>query len=144
MKPAPGTRHISLVVPILLVVLGFLFLYSNWQPGFDPWPVLWNYWPALLVLVGLGMVWDTVRRRNSPGGSLFPLGSTIGTILFVLLLIALFRHSPQFVPTRGASFSLSHTHETLDRRDAKSLHATLRLGSGQITLRGGSSQLFEG
>src|SRR5947209_1560854 len=144
MRAEPGTRHISLVVPILLVVLGFVFLYSNWQPGFDPWPVLRNYWPALLILVGLGMFWDTVRRRNSPGSSLFPLGSTIGTILFVLLLITLFRHNAQFASMRGASFPLSHTHETLGRGDAKSLHARLRLGSGQINLRGGSSQLFEG
>src|SRR4030081_331008 len=129
MRQDPRGRHISLVVPILLILFGSLFLYSNWNPAFDPWPVLGSYWPALLVFVGLGMFWDTLRRRNSPGAALFPVGSTIGAICFVFLLIVLFRHSPRFAPMRSSPDSLSHTHETLDRQGAKTLRATFKLGS---------------
>jgi hypothetical protein len=145
MRQDSTARHVSLVVPILLIVFGSLFLYSNWHPAFQPWPVVLTYWPALLVLVGIGMFWDTLRQRSSPGsGSTFPLGSTIGVILFAILLVALIRHRPQFASMRPNSDSLSHTSQTLDRQGAKTLHANLKLGAGQITLRGGATHLFEG
>lgn len=145
MRQDPAARHVSLVVPILLIALGSLFLYSKWNPAFYPWPVLLTYWPALLVLVGLGMIWDTLRRRNSPGATAsFPFGSTIGVILFIVLLVAFLRHSPQFASMGSGSASLSHSSEMLDRQGATTLRASLKLGAGEITLRGGATHLFEG
>jgi hypothetical protein len=144
MAQDPTARRISVVVPILLIVFGSLFLYSNWKPAFDPWPVVLTYWPALLVLVGIGMFWDTLRRRSSPGTpAAFPPGSTIGVILFVMLLIALLWHGQQFTAMRSSSPSLSHLNETVDRQGAKTLRAALKLGAGQITIRGGATHLFE-
>jgi hypothetical protein len=145
MRQGPAARHSSLVVPILLIGFGSLLLYSNWKPAFDPWPVLRTYWPALLVLVGIGMLWDTLRQHSCPGTvPIFPFGSTIGVILFVVLLVALIRHRPQFASMHADSSSLSHTSQTLDRQGAKTLRASLKLGAGQITLRGGATHLFEG
>ena len=61
----PGTRRSSLVGAVLLVALGLLFLYSNFRPGLDPWPLLSRYWPLLLISLGLGKVWDQFRPRDS-------------------------------------------------------------------------------
>jgi hypothetical protein len=145
MARVPTARRISVVVPILLIAFGSLFLYSNGKPAVDPWPVVLTYWPALLVLVGMGMFWDTLRRQSSPGTpAVFPLGSTIGVILFVMLLVALLWHGQQFTAMRSSSPFLSHMNETLDRQGATTLGAALKLGAGQITIRGGASHLFEG
>ena len=51
----PGTRRSSLVGAVVLVALGLFFLYSNFRPGLDPWPLLSRYWPVLLIFLGLKM-----------------------------------------------------------------------------------------
>jgi len=83
-------RDGSLVFPILLITIGALFLYANWRPSFDPWPVLTTYWPLILIFLGLGKIWDISRRRQhpdaAPGSS---VGATIGVLVFVLLLVVL-------------------------------------------------------
>ena len=72
---APHRR--SVVIPILLIALGAILLYSKWQPAFDPWPVVETYWPLLLVLVGLGMFGDTLLNRSAGApAARFPIGST--------------------------------------------------------------------
>jgi len=48
-------RSTSVVFPLLLIGFGSLLLMWRWFPFFNPWPVLWKYWPLLLVLVGAGM-----------------------------------------------------------------------------------------
>src|ERR1700687_612237 len=145
MKQDQAARHVSLVVPILLIVVGSLFLYSNWKPAFDPIPVLTTYWPALLILVGLGMFWDTLRRRRVPASTPpFPVGSTLGAIFFAVLLVILLRHHSHSAVMGANSHYLSHTNETLDRKGETALRADLRMGAGQITIRGGATHLFEG
>jgi LiaI-LiaF-like transmembrane region len=59
-------RHGSLVFPILMITFGALFLYANWRPSFDPWPVLTTYWPLILIFLGLGKIWDVWRGRGNP------------------------------------------------------------------------------
>src|SRR5258708_35798091 len=58
-----------LVFPILLITVGAIFLYANYRPGFDPWPVLRTYWPLILILVGLGKIWDSTQRRRQQGSN---------------------------------------------------------------------------
>ncbi|HEV3483246.1 MAG TPA: DUF5668 domain-containing protein, partial [Candidatus Acidoferrales bacterium] len=60
----PIRRHHSFVGPILLIVLGVLFLLLNLYPGFDPWPVIWRYWPLILIFIGLGKIWDSYYARE--------------------------------------------------------------------------------
>src|SRR5882762_5414685 len=94
-------RRVSLVFPIILIAVGALFLFRNWRPGFDPVPILWTYWPLILIFIGLGKIWDNVRRSrnpNAPPG--VSIGAAIGTIVFVLVLVVLLWH--------GRSFSRSH------------------------------------
>ena len=73
-------RRVSLVFPIILIAVGALFLFRNWHPGFDPVPILWTYWPLILVFIGVGKIWDNVRKSrnpNAPPG--VSIGATIGT-----------------------------------------------------------------
>jgi hypothetical protein len=137
-------RHGSLVLPILLITIGGLFLYANWRPSFDPWPILTTYWPLILIFLGVGKLWDVSRRRQNPdaapGSS---LGVTIGVLSLVLVLVVLFWHGRGFSLRRGFSSSLRHDARTVDLAGAKTVRADLSIAAGQLTLRGGSSHLLD-
>ena len=38
---------------ILLIGIGLIFLLDNFFPGFD----LGKFWPLILIVIGLGMLW---------------------------------------------------------------------------------------
>lgn len=133
-----------LVVPILLIVVGALFLYANYRPAFDPWPILRTYWPLILVFVGLGKMLDSMRQRenpNAPRGS--SLGVTIGLLAFVLVLFVLLWHGRAFSRERRLASFMHHEVRTVERQAAQSVHASLQASAGQLTVSGGSSHLLD-
>jgi hypothetical protein len=145
-------RRTSLVVPILLIALGALFLFRNWHPGFEPYQILKTYWPLILVLVGIGKIWDSSRHRSgaqqtSPGVA---LGSTLGVVAFVLVLVILVGHYQKSrLRFNGSSGSdgdreeySNHTDEVLELQGAKSVSADLKMGAGQMNISGGSGHLL--
>lgn len=141
-------RRSSLVFPILLITIGAIILYSNWRPEFDLWPILWTYWPLILIFIGAGKIWDSWQRRQNPdapprGGSSF--GATLGALLFVVVLLALLVNGRRFNHWRhnGTVYAMQHQSRTVDRGDVKNVRATLDLGAGDINLSGGSSHLLE-
>src|SRR5580693_8215519 len=115
-------RRTSLVFPILLIAVGAIILYGNWRPSFDPWPILWTYWPLILVFIGAGKIYDSWQRRKNLAAP--SSGSSLGA-------------------TVGAVYAMQHQSHTVDRQNAKTVHATLELGAGDINLSGGSSHLLE-
>lgn len=141
-----GPRSTSLVFPILLIVLGGIFLYANWHPFFDPWPILWTYWPLILIFIGLGTIWDHWRRRqnpDAPAGS--SAGASLGAIAFIIILILLLGHGRNNRRWRGnsADHSMQHVSRTVDRQNAKSVRVALDMGAGDLDLSGGASHLLE-
>src|SRR5260370_26872455 len=88
----------ALVMPILLITIGALFLFKTWYPGFDPFQFIkehWKYWPLILILVGLGKIWDSSRNRSAAPGAQntgMALGSTLGLVAFVFVLVILLGH----------------------------------------------------
>ena len=138
-------RRTSLVFPILLIVIGAIFLYSNWHPAFDPWPILWTYWPLILIFIGLGTIWDHWQRRQSPdaprGSS---MGANLGVVAFVLILLLLLWHGRNIRHWRGDSvYAMQHISRSVDRQNAKTARVTLEMGAGTLDLSGGSSHLLE-
>jgi N-terminal domain of toast_rack, DUF2154 len=140
------SQRTSLVIPILLITFGALFLYATWRPAFDPWPILRTYWPLILIFIGVGKMWDATRQRQNPNAprANFSVGSTVGILAFVLVLVALFWHGRAFSRDRR-SFSDRTQHEsrTVDRQNAKVVHASLEAGAGEFIITGGSSHLLE-
>jgi hypothetical protein len=150
--PQDDQRRNSLVVPILLITLGALFLFRSWHPGFAIGRVLGDWWPLLLIAVGLGKIWDYSRNRTAGGqaSSGVALGSTIGVVAAVVIIVALLGHYQKTRAKYSAggseesdrgSFS-SHTEEVVELQGAKSVHAELKLGAGELNLEGGSSHLL--
>lgn len=137
-------RKAPLVIPILLIVVGALFLYANYRPAFDPWPILRTYWPLILIFIGLGKMWDSTRQSQNPGA---PRGSstglTVGTMAFVLVLVVLLWHGRVFSRDHRFASSVHHETRSVDRQGAQSVHASLDAGAGQLTIGGGSSHLLD-
>src|SRR6267143_2145266 len=139
-------RRTSLVLPVVLVALGGMFLYANWRPAFDPWPILRTYWPLILIFVGLGKMWDVTRARQNPGGtprSSVSLGPTFGALAFVLVLVVLFWHGRAFTHDRRYSSDLQHQSRTVERQGATSVHVSLETSTGEFNISGGSSHLLD-
>lgn len=138
-------RRASPVFPILLIALGAIFLYANWRPSFDPWPILRTYWPLILIFIGVGKMWDSWQRRQNPDAPRgTSMGSTIGALAFVVVLVALLWHGRNFSHRfPGSVYAMQHVSRTVDRRDAKTVRVTVDMGAGDLNLSGGSSHLLE-
>ncbi len=144
--PSDGQpRRVSLVFPIILITIGALFLFHNWRPAFDPWPVLATYWPLILIFVGLGKIWDSTyrsRNPNSPPG--VSVGATIGMLAFVIVLVLLLWHGRSFARNHRDSFyGTKHSTRVVEPQRAKSAQARLEMGAGQLTINGGGKDLLD-
>jgi len=137
-------RRVSLVFPIILITVGALFLFRNWRPGFDPVPILWTYCPLILIFIGVGKIWDSVQRSrnpNAPPG--VSMGAAIGTIAFVAVLVVLLWHGRSFSRSHGFYSGSKHNTQTVDLQGAKSAHASLEMGAGQLIINGGAGHLLD-
>jgi hypothetical protein len=146
MAEGRSPHRTSLVLPIVLITIGGMFLYANWRPAFDPWPILRTYWPLILVFVGLGKMWDVTRARQNPDGTVgsgVSLGATFGALVFVLVLVILFWHGRAFTHNRHFSGDLQHQSRTVDAQGAKSVHVSLETSAGEFDISGGSSHLLD-
>lgn len=132
----PGTRRSSLVGAVLLVALGLFFLYSNFRPGLDPWPLLSRYWPLLLIFLGLGKVWDQFRPRDDlQAGRAWLSGGEIAVIL--LLVIAGIALSFQKASRR------IHDVQAIDRQGSEAVRVHIKMPAGELKLSGGANKLME-
>src|SRR5271157_5465391 len=142
-------RSGSVVFPLLLIAFGTLVLLWRWLPDFDPFPVLWKYWPLFLILVGAGMFWDRARRHRDPQtASTFPVGSMIGTIAFLIVLSLLLWHhhsTHRLHWTNWDTVSAGHTHDTktVPLQGAKAVQMNLEMPDGELRREGGAHQLLE-
>ncbi len=104
-------RRVSLVFPIILITVGGLFLLHSWRPAFDPVPVLWTYWPLILIFIGVGKIWDNVQRSRNPGApQRVSIGATVGALAFVIVLVVLLWHGRSF--SRHDGFYSGSQHNT--------------------------------
>jgi hypothetical protein len=141
-------RSTSVVFPLLLIGFGAMLLLWRWFPFFNPWPVLWKYWPLLLILVGAGMFWDRAQRRSDPEGApAIPIGSTIGTVLFLIVMGYLLWHDRALTrhDWMNVSAGTAHEHETqtVDLQGAKAARVVVHMPSGMLSIQGGATQLMD-
>ena len=138
------TERPPLAVPIILIVIGAIFLYANYSPAFDPWLILKTYWPLILIFVGLGKMLDSMRSRqnnDAPAGA--SIGAVIAIVAFFFVLVALLSHAHAFSRGRRDSYSMHHQTRAVEIQNAKSVDASVQASAGQMTISGGSSRLLD-
>jgi hypothetical protein len=140
-----NSRRVSLVFPIILITIGVLFLVHSWRPAFDPWSILRDYWPLILIFVGIGKIYDNLQRSrnpNAPAG--ISVGSTIGILAFVAVLVILMWHGRNYSHRHGFYSSPQHSSQTVDLQGAKSARAKLEMSAGELRVSGASTHALEG
>jgi len=138
-------RRISVVFPIILITVGGLFLWHNWHPTFDPLPVLWTYWPLILIFIGIGKIWDSVYRSRNPNApSGISIGATVGALAFVVVLVVLLWHGRNVSGRHSfGSFNSRHVTRIVEPQRAKSAQARLDMGAGQLNINGGAKDFLD-
>jgi hypothetical protein len=130
---------------LLLIAFGVVVLIARANPAFDPWPVLRHYWPLILIFIGAGMMLDHSRQPQNPDEPApFPVGSTIGTFLFLLVLFVLiWRHHPaEHYDTVSVSHSLARNSQTVEAQGAKAVRMTVDMPSGELRMDGGADHVL--
>jgi hypothetical protein len=143
---SPAQRRPSLFFPILLIVIGAIFLYAEFRPNFDPWPLLRTYWPLILIFLGLAKIWDSARMRKNAGVPYEgpSAAGVIAAVVLVVVLIALFGHSRRWGRwNSGTVYAMQHLERSVNRDDAKNVDAKVELGAGDLDISGGSTHLLE-
>jgi len=95
-NPIPARRG-SLVGPLILLLLGLLFLASNLRPELSVWRLFAQYWPFLLIFWGVARLIEYAVARSGWGGMPRPV---TGGEVFLAVLLCIAGHS-LFVAERG-------------------------------------------
>lgn len=144
MAQDPAPRRTSLFFPILLVATGLAVLYLERHPEVDIWGILRTYWPVILICLGVGKIWDSWRTRNNPATSGPSTGGIIAAIAVVAIFAMLIRHNGWLGRWRNDPvYAMQHSDRTVDRDDAKTVNARIKLSAGDLDISGGSSHLLE-
>ena len=138
MPDGSSVRSRSLVFPIILVLVGGIFLYRSFEPNFEPWPVIWKFWPLLLILIGLGKMWDSMQGAKGNPRPGISIGSTVGVLLFVVIIVLLMWRSPSLAARHGRL--VDHISEVRDLQGVTSLDAVVSMTAGDLDLSGGTSK----
>jgi hypothetical protein len=134
-----------LVFPIVLIVVGALFLYANYRPAFDPWQVMRTYWPLILIFVGLAKVFDSAYAARAGGSNTgsWSAGASVGFVAFIVVMIVLLFHGHAFSHGRHFSSNVKHESQHIDLQGANSIDASIQSPAGLLTVDGGSSRALE-
>lgn len=138
-------RRVSVVLPVILITIGVLFLVHNWRPSFEPFEIFWDYWPLILIFVGLGKIYDNYQRSRGPNAaSGIAVGTTVGILVFVAVLAVLLWHGRGVARRHGLySSEVDHTSQTVDLQGAKSARAHLEMSAGELTISGHSEHALD-
>ena len=131
-------RRGSLTGAVLLIAIGALLLASNLLPNFDAWPFLSRYWPVILIIFGVGMLFDALRSSASQGAR--PPGRGGGWAIILILLLLFFA----FALVRAGRFSrMVHETESVDAQGAESVSVSIEMPAGELRLSGGAAKLLD-
>jgi hypothetical protein len=146
MPNEPRVRSSSVTFPLLLIAFGVMAWMWRALPDFNPWPVLSRYWPLLLIFIGAGMFWDRAQRqKESPDGRTFPVGSAIGTLLFIAIMAILLYQNHHSQPHDWMTHSTSTTLDSkvIELEGAKAVRMSIEMPAGELNLSGGADHLLE-
>jgi N-terminal domain of toast_rack, DUF2154/Domain of unknown function (DUF5668) len=134
----PRRRSGSLIGALLLITIGTLILASNLLPEWDVWPFMSRYWPVILIIWGLGRLWDALRAPDASGAGTARGGA--GGIVAIVLLVCFIA----VAATRGRGYSRAvHETQSVDAQGAESVAVSIQMPAGQLHISGGATKLMD-
>ncbi len=80
-------RRASIFWALILISLGALFLYQNFNPSVHPWQIIAKFWPVLIIFWGVSKLIDYAHARRHPEAAPYSLFSGGEVVLLILLLV---------------------------------------------------------
>jgi hypothetical protein len=132
-------RQGSISGAIFLIGLGVFLLVLKLRPDVDFWPVLWRYWPLILIFIGVGKILDSLIASRDPQHAGERWFSGVSVALLVLIGLFVFA-----VYTGRTEKHAERTESrTVELQNAKTVDATVDMRAGTLDLSGGSSRLLD-
>ena len=136
--PAARVRRRSITGPVILICVGVFFLLGNILPGFHVWWFLSRYWPLILIVIGLGRVWDYYASRDGQSSRSGESAVGVGLVLFVVLLVfGVWRFDRR--PERPGG----NVTRGVELQGATSVNAKIEMPAGELQIGGGSDRLLD-
>lgn len=129
----------SIMGALILIAIGVFFLILNFHPQIDPWPILFRYWPLILIFIGVGKIFDSFIFREQGGASGDHVsGVSVAFVALILIFgLAIWRGH------KVAGEDFVHDTHSVALLGAKEVNAEIDMPAGQLTLTGGNSELLD-
>ena len=80
-------RRGSIFWALILIAVGTIFLYHNFNPAIRPWVLIAKYWPILIIFWGVSKLIDYLHSQRHPESVPPPLFSAGEVVLLLLVLV---------------------------------------------------------
>jgi hypothetical protein len=130
----------SITGALILVAIGIFFLIVNFRPEINPWPILFRYWPLILIFIGVGKIFDSFifRERNGNQAGDHISGVSVAFVALILIFgLAVWRGHK----AAGEEF-VRDTH-SVALLGAKDVSAQIEMPAGQLSVTGGAGSLLD-
>lgn len=130
----------SITGALILIAIGVFFLILNFRPQIDPWPILFRYWPLILIFIGVGKIFDSFVFRDRSGT---PTGQHISGVSVAFIALILIFGLAIWRGHKVEGNELVHDTHSLALLGAKDVNANIEMPAGRLTLTGGASDLLD-
>jgi N-terminal domain of toast_rack, DUF2154/LiaI-LiaF-like transmembrane region len=130
----------SITGALILIAIGIFFLIVNIRPEINPWPILFRYWPLILIFIGIGKIFDSfvfADRTSGPGGDHLSGVALAFVVLILILSLAIWRGH------KAEGHEFVHDTHSVALLGAKDVSADIEMPAGQLTLTGGDPALLD-
>jgi hypothetical protein len=97
--------------------------------------------------MGAGMILDRTRQHQGQGESRpFPIGTAVGTLLFLGVIGYLLHHDHAYYPRELNADTTNRVHDSksIELGGAKAVRMSVQMPAGELRIEGGAGQLFSG
>jgi hypothetical protein len=133
----------SIAGGLIVVTVGIIFLIANLHPDLDVWSVAMRYWPVILIVIGLGKIFDAFRFRDkapADGSTANRENNNLGLGIAMLVIVGFV----VFAVLGGhGRVKIVEASQSIDLQNAKTVNANIEIPSGILDLAGGAPRLLD-
>jgi hypothetical protein len=131
-------RSRSITRGLFIIALGVFLLVFTLHADWDMWPIVARYWPVILIVFGLGKIFDAfqMRTNDATGSDSSNVGAGLAIVAVVGILVLV-------TMLHGGKVALLQQSQAIELQGAKSVMASVDLPSGTVDVAGGAPRLLD-